>query len=288
MKYARQAKIPVRIIAADMDAYSAAKLISDVFIQVPPANSPDYSKRIAEIVEEHRITMVAPCLSFGFDALANLDHSLFLNEIEVSKLCSDKWRFYQWCQENAMPTPYTALLSDAGQPRLPCYIKPRVGAGAKNNYTVYTVKQHHALLGLIDQQSDYIAQDLTQGEHWVIEAMRLNSELISCVTMQVLIHKAGNAQTVKIIHNPALAKIADNLLSAMNFQGPANIDVIRDKTDSYFVLEVNPRFGSTIEFIAAAGHNTPAFLLTRQQEYLANVPKGVFTTMRQGVSLTSH
>lgn len=287
MKYVRKAEPSARIVAADMDPNSAARYLADVFIQVPAANSDGYGKLIADILKEHKISMMAPCLSFSLDLFDNVENAFFFNNLETSMLCSDKWLFYQWCKENAIRTPHTILLSEVTKPSVPCYVKPRIGAGAKYNYSAQTAAQYKGLLNFIDNKADFIVQDLIMGDHIIVEAMRLDSELVSCVAMREFVSKAGNAYTVEIVHDPKLVEITQNLLSVMGFQGPANIDFMQDRDGNYFVLEVNPRFGSTVEFVAETGHNTPAFLVTRDRKYLAHEPKGVYSIIRQAVCLSA-
>ena len=85
---------------------------------------------------------------------------------------------------------------------------------------------------------------------------------ISIVPMRKLyITDKGKAWAGVTIEDPALMKLANSFAKATNWNGPYEMEVIKDSEDRLFILEINPRFPAWIYLAAAAGQNQPVSLV---------------------------
>lgn len=284
MRLIRDAKLPVLVVAADMDAHSPARLVADVFQQIPPASDSAYSDAVGSLIKQYDIELVMPSFHFGYQKPKALDESLFVGSLETALLCQDKWEFYQWLQRHRYDTPETRLLAQTKSIAERSYVKPRYGAGAKDNYDI-TSNDKLAAVRKLCAGRDYLVQEFVEGQHWSVEALRVGSELLSCSALKVISHKAGNATTVLLEQNPHVTDLCAALLTDLGYEGPANIDLI-ETAQGYKILEVNPRFGSTVRFVGAAGRNVPAFLLTGNSDWLASEKSGYYTSLDDTVKLS--
>lgn len=277
MRLVRDAGLPITLIAADMDPDCAAKLVADVFVVIPPANSPKYLPEVKKTISRHNVDVVMPSFHFGYEKLRELDGNLFIGSLDTALLCQDKWAFYRRATEHDYLVPRTTLLADTAAIEGKSYLKPRYGAGAKDNYTARSTQELNALRTVVGS-ADYLVQDFADGQQWSVEVLQLGGELVSCSTLRVITHKAGNTVTASVEDNQTLTKVCSKLLTDLGYEGPANLDFIQTNR-GYELLELNPRFGSTVQFVGAAGHNTPAYLLSRDSSWLGPQTAGYYTVL---------
>ena len=279
MRLIQRAGLPVKIVAGDLDECSPARLVSDVFLQVPSAKSAEYAGAVRAVVDKYKIDVILPSFHFGFEQLAKTELSKLLPlNVEASLLCRDKWLFYEWCVQQGYDVPHASLMSDSKKIAVKSFVKQRRGAGSKDSYVVDSSEKLKAVGMLIGATDNYIVQNFIEGRHWSVEALRMDGDLIACSTMRVVRHKAGNATSVYVDDNKQLATLVKGLLDDLEYEGPANVDFIQDGDGKFYILEVNPRFGSTIQFSGAAGSNTVAFLLTRDPKHIKKYEEGYYVS----------
>lgn len=281
----RDSELPFRLIGADMDSACAATWLADEFHSVSPASSPNYAQEIADIIDEDGVDAVLPSFHFGLKEISELKSEVFLNDFVAGMLCQDKWEFYKWCLDKGYSVPKTSLLESGDLPSEDLIAKPRRGAGARGNLTLKDFELP-ALHDYLQARDEYLVQEFVTGEQWVVDAMRLNGQFIGCTTARVDTHRAGHAISVEMLENPELRELTQNVLQDLNYDGPANIDVIRNSYGDYVILEVNPRFGGTIRFSHAAGINWPAFLLSGQEKYIGQPSTGRYSIISNAVELS--
>jgi carbamoyl-phosphate synthase large subunit len=71
----------------------------------------------------------------------------------------------------------------------------------------------------------------------------------------------GKAWAGITIRDDALAECARNLVAALQWKGPLEVEAIRDAHGDYQLLEINPRFPAWIYLSHGVGRNLPALLL---------------------------
>lgn len=62
-------------------------------------------------------------------------------------------------------------------------------------------------------------------------------------------------------HDAALSEMAGRLIATLQWRGPLEVEVMRDKQGQYHLIEINPRFPSWIYLSHGVGRNLPALLL---------------------------
>jgi predicted ATP-grasp superfamily ATP-dependent carboligase len=102
--------------------------------------------------------------------------------------------------------------------------------------------------------------------------------------LKVLVHKAGNTVTAEVCENEELTSLCEVLLAELDYDGPANLDFIQSAR-GYELLELNPRFGSTVQLVGVAGPNIVAYQVTSDEKWLAPIIPGRYTTVTDVVAL---
>jgi len=71
----------------------------------------------------------------------------------------------------------------------------------------------------------------------------------------------GKAWVGTAIHDDVLAATARQLVAAINWKGPLEVEVMRDAKGDYHLIEINPRFPAWVYLSHGVGRNLPALLL---------------------------
>ncbi len=281
----RESGLSVKLIAADMDPNCAVSSLADEFYRVLPASNVAYIDEVIDLITRCHVDVVLPSFHFAMREFAELDHPAFVNDFTAGLVCQDKWQFYKWCRDNGYSVPETTLLAGSNKIKASkLYAKPRYGVGSKGNFAL----AHQELKNIADylqHHDEYIIQEFIDGEMWVVDAMRCDRQFLGCTSARVITQRAGHAVAVEIITNPELAALAEDVLNKLDYEGPANFDVMRSTGGDYFILELNPRFGGTICFAHAAGINLPAYLLSRQKKFLGAPIEGRYSLSSNVVRL---
>lgn len=82
--------------------------------------------------------------------------------------------------------------------------------------------------------------------------------LVGAVPMKkMLLTDKGKGWAGITVKDPALLALASDFVAATRWRGPFEVEVMRDETGAYHLIEVNPRFPAWVYLSAGAGVNLP-------------------------------
>lgn len=81
-----------------------------------------------------------------------------------------------------------------------------------------------------------------------------NGNLIFALPRSRILHR-GVSIVGKIIKDNQILNFVNSLSKILKFNGPINIQVIKDKFNKLWIIEINPRLSGSIEFSIKAGFN---------------------------------
>lgn len=61
-----------------------------------------------------------------------------------------------------------------------------------------------------------------------------------------------------VVRNPGLDTFAREVIKALNWRGPCELELIKGKDNKFYLLEINPRFPAWVRLAEGAGQNLPA------------------------------
>lgn len=110
-----------------------------------------------------------------------------------------------------------------------------------------------------------LVQKLVPGEEYNLSAVGDGEgRLLGTVMMKKrALTDKGKAWAGVCVHDQALLDTADALARVLKWRGPLEIELMRDLSGRYQLIEINPRFPAWIYFSAGVGRNLPALLLAR-------------------------
>ena len=197
---------------------------------------------------------------------------------DILELFLNKWTFYEACIEHNLPAPTTFRIDGmddlneiAAKVKFPCIMKPiyyhRWAMKEGLNKAVFCKNQSDLLdcgHQLSENLTELIIQEVIEGEEdniYVVAAyFDGNSKPHGIFTGQKIRQYPvgfGTTTLIRTAEVPGLAEMAVKFLQKVKYQGLVDVEFKYDRrTDSYRVIEINPRLGRWYGIVEAAGHDT--------------------------------
>lgn len=262
-----------KVIGTDCSVYAPALYETDAHYIVPRMTDPAYLDTILEICRKETVTAVLPLQEDELYLIAS-NRNLFteagitpiISTPEAVEKCRDKYVFYQYLMQNALPALPTCNSfeafqkeSEAGNMSLPVFLKPTRGCGSIG---IQKVDQIGLLEALCRYQTDsYIIQNFAEGEEFGADIYidLLSREPVSIFIKKKLRMRAGETEKSVSYKDEQLFDLIRKTLSPLNLTGPVDMDIFRID-GQYYVSEINPRFGGGYPHAYNCGINFPRLI----------------------------
>lgn len=200
--------------------------------------------------------------------------SMAVPSVEAGELCKDKFRLARFAGEIGIPVPGTFRLEDeaALDARLrglsfPVMVKPRKGAGGVGAHIVHGKDELLRVFRELPRERDDVfdfsaplLQQFVDGDVHEVNALCDHGELRVAMTQKRLLRypRCGAGIYNMSTDEPDLVETAERLLRALEWNGPAQVEFLRDRDSGRFwLLEVNGRFWGTMDLAVATGLDFP-------------------------------
>jgi carbamoyl-phosphate synthase large subunit len=240
----------------------------DAFFRVPRAADEEaYVSALAGIVREEKVDYVIPSTDVEVDALCGrkaafsaLGAVLCCPDAPVAELCRDKLRMAQTLANahacDVIPT-YTAETLPSGL-NFPLMVKPVHGRSSEGQTVVRSADE---LVFALRARADRVIQPLIPGEVYTADCARdaFGNAVVLARREKV---RAANGLGIAVDICPAsqLNAVCRRILECVGLVGVVNMEFIRNG-DTYFFLEINPRFSGGMGFSVLAGYDFPLAML---------------------------
>jgi carbamoyl-phosphate synthase large subunit len=238
-----------KLIGADIHDQHGGRRITDVCTRLPRAMDAEYPARLGQLVTEHGIDAILPlseaelarCLEDGLAVCAGAP--LLMANARVLEVGLDKLLTAQSLAEAGIAMPWTQLAMPGVIPPLPCFFKPRRGAGSKQAFSCRT-----------EQDANYLAMRYPGGVFQ--ELLEPDDRELTCAVyrtrdgriavLQLLRRLAGGLTGwARVVDDPAVKALCMRVAEVLDLRGSMNVQLrITDKGPRIF--EINPRFSSTV------------------------------------------
>ena len=264
-------------------------LLAASFIVPYPNSGPDILlQRIKYIHSHHPIDLILPTLDSELENYLAIQASLDLLGIKtfLPKLEQLRMRDKTFLQESFAETdilhPKTFLLQDVAgfqqvleHLQFPVFVKGIF-------YEAYLAHNQEEAIGYFHYLASrwgvpVIVQQVIYGEECNVVALAKDSELFSMVAMKkMFLTDKGKAGAGVTIRNPQILALSEKIIRHIAWNGACELEfVIEEKSQTIYLLEINPRFPAWVYLATAAGQNMPEKLLqlamqlgvSQKQEY---------------------
>ncbi len=262
-----------KVVATDCSNLAPAVYDADVFYLVPRITAPGYIDRILEICVEEKIDGVFSLIDPELSLLAR-ERERFLavgttpvvSPYDLVEICFDKYKMYQMLTELSIPTGRCYVDKEvfyedlkAGKISYPVFVKPVKGSASININKVTSDKEIEVLFDLYD---DLMIQEFMDGQEYGADVYidMLSGKCTSIFVKKKIKMRAGETDKSVSVKIPALFELLQKFVEKCGFCGMIDIDIF-EINGTFYISEVNPRFGGGYPHAYACGVNMPKQVL---------------------------
>lgn len=186
----------------------------------------------------------------------------------------NKSRFMAFCEENNVPHPKTARLSedtlekDANEVGFPALIKPDYSVGARGITKVNSIAELQEKFPSVSQKyGSCTLQEFIENKEYYYNVMLYRDAqgrfpaytIVKIVRMYPI--GAGSSSCCITVENDDILQICKDCLDKLNWVGMADFDVLqRLDNGAYKIIEINPRVPASLRAAAVSGINFPEII----------------------------
>lgn len=262
-----------KIIAADCSPYAPALYEADAHELVPRIDAPDYLEKVLAICTAHRVKAVLSLIDPELSLLA-LHEAAFkargarvlVSPYDVTERCLDKYAMFEFLKAQGFHTPKSFVdLADfkaavaAGEIGFPVFLKPRTGSASMSISKVGSMEQMEFLF---PREEDLMIQEYMEGEEYGADVYvdLITKEPVSMFLKKKLKMRAGETDKAVSVVDAKVFALLERLVAVSGFSGVIDVDLFR-RGDTFYVSEVNPRFGGGYPHAKACGLDFPKMIL---------------------------
>ncbi len=254
-----------KVIATDMSPLAPALYEADKHYIVPRITEPDYMDIILDICQKEQVTGVLSLIDPELSLLAAhqadfraVGTQVIGSSYELCEMSLDKWQMYQWLTKHGYrcAKTYDALESfekalKSGALSFPVFVKPACGSASVSISKAYNWKMLELLMR---QEKGLIVQEYLQGQEIGADVYIdiLSHEVVSIFTKKKLVMRAGETDKAVSFKDENLFRLIEKFVTEAGYCGQIDIDIF-EVDGTYFISEVNPRFGGGYPHAYACG-----------------------------------
>lgn len=258
-----------KIVATDCSNLAPAVYDADQFYLVPRITAPGYLDIILDICKKEQIdgvfSLIDPELSMlakEKDKFLAIGTTPIISPYELVETCFDKYKMYRMLQEMKIPTGkcyvdrekfYQAV--ERGEISYPVFVKPVKGSASININKANSKAEIDLLFTLYD---DLMIQEYMNGQEYGADVYMdmITGRCTSIFVKKKIKMRAGETDKSVSFKDEKLFAMLQNFVERCGFRGMIDIDIF-DIGGTYYISEVNPRFGGGYPHAYACGVNMP-------------------------------
>jgi len=271
----------IRVVALSYDPLESGLYshqidhVDSVYLLPFPMKGPEVLlERMRYIHAKENFQFLVPCLDSELDNFLTIYpdlQKLGVKAMLPSKTALDlraKENLGAFCTRRAIPGPKTFAANDvatlsryAAEIGYPLYVKGRYYEA----YLVYSqveLEQHFDAIARVWGVPILVQEALFGDEYDVVGLANGNNDVIgSCAIRKLLRTSNGKGFGGIVVNDRRLDLSVRQIIKAMRWQGPFEIEFLKMPRRPHLLFEVNPRFPAWIDFPAQIGCNLPAHML---------------------------
>jgi len=252
-----------RIIAGDVNPFSAGIHLADKGYIMPPTDSKAFLPKLLDVCIQENVDIALPIHSSDFLAFYRIKPMLEAYNIktysvdpETWKICYDKLTLAYELLRLGIPIPATwphwAILNS-----FPLFIKRKQGSGSVDVRKVENQEDLHRFL-----KKGFVAQEYVDGPEYTVDVISDLSGNMLMASPRIREETRDGMCTKGItVEDQEIVNWTKKIVEGLKLPGPSNVQCKRTENGLKF-YDVNPRFGSGgLPLTIAAGLNIPKILV---------------------------
>ncbi len=258
------------IATADASVASGGFAFADRGYVIPFGADPKFVDAFREIVARERPHFVVPLVDEEIPKVHRFlqaeapDVRIVSPTLAFCEMTMDKWEMSRTLAARGLGVAETWLASDAAGARYPAIVKPRQGRGSRGLAFLDGPDDLRDYLEDAEQPADrYIVQERLAGREFTTSVVvALDGELLTVVPKEA-VDKRGITQVGVTRSMPGIDAQCRAIVESLDPRGPFNVQSILDATGAPRVIEINPRYSTTMALTIAAGVNEVDIVIRR-------------------------
>ncbi|MDH7914426.1 ATP-grasp domain-containing protein [Winogradskyella sp. SYSU M77433] len=247
--------------------------IKKFFYYPDSGNDLEFISKTNEILERYDIDLLMPVFETGIKKISmykdKFDHNKLglIPSIKDFDIAISKWTLSKHMELTDIPYPKSYMFVDIkknnfNQFEYPVIMKPTYISGGGDGVMLFKkVEELKAYVSKDKFNPNQLIQEYIDGFDVGCSLLCKSGEILAC-TMQKASMLNNNPFRpwlgVQFLYNEELFNIVENLMRSLNWNGVAHLDLKFDKKSNTFkVIEINPRFWGSLEGSMIAGVNFP-------------------------------
>lgn len=271
-----------KVIATDMSPNAPALYEADGYYLVPRITEPGYVELILDICKKESINGVFSLIDPELSLLAEheeefkrLGVTIIGSSYELCERTLDKWKMYEWLSDHGYACAKSYVEKekfykdiDAGRISYPVFVKPVRGSAS---IAISKVDDKETVDLLFAHSEGLLIQEYLKGQEIGVDCYidMISGELISVFSKKKLVMRAGETDKGVSFKDPKLFELVERFVKESGFRGQIDIDIF-NCDGTYYISEVNPRFGGGYPHAYEAGVNHMKYIV-RNLEGKTNV-----------------
>lgn len=254
-----------QVITADASMTAAGSLDGDFHISLPPCDSTEYPDAIVDVCKQYSVRLVVPLHDLEAYLLGTLPLA-FAGETQVLTLfgraaeCAwDKAQTEEIARAAGLRYPNPQVEYEEA----PVVVKPRFGSASRNAAVLSpgsTQFQLH-METLSNDGVPHLVQEFVSGTEYGLDVVgHLDGTFAGCLVREKLRMRAGETDAARIHPGSLLEDVARQIHKFTGHAGLIDCDLICSN-GSWYLIDVNPRFGGGYPLSHAAGASVPELLV---------------------------
>lgn len=243
------------VIATDMSAAAPAIYEADSYYLAPRITEPGYIDRVLEICKKEKVhgvlSLIDPELSLlaaNRDRFAAVGTTVIGSDYTLCERALDKMEMYRWLSAHGYPCARSyddpeTFFADVGRGVIsyPVFVKPIRGSAS---IAISKVYDRETIELLFRQRDGLMIQEFLDGQEIGADCYidLISGELADVFTKKKLVMRAGETDKGLSFKDPALFELISHFVKDIGWRGVIDIDIF-DVNGTYYISEVNPRFG---------------------------------------------
>lgn len=256
-----------QVLATDMSPDSSvACQIADLALVVPTVTDVSYIDVLLDICLQYNIGMIIPTIDTELLLLSQYRKKfgengihIIISDIEMVKVCRDKRKTSKLFKDIGLTTPE---IYSKDKIVFPCFSKPYDGSCSKGAVALLSPNQ---LLDSILNDKKMMFMELIAPSfiEYTVDAYYDKNSVLKCLVPRQRIEvRSGEVSKAVTQRNQLYDYLLPKLQLITGARGCLTIQVFaKIEENSYFGLEINPRFGGGYPLSYSSGANYPSWLI---------------------------
>lgn len=266
-----------KVIATDMSPNAPALYEADKYYLVPRMTEDGYIDVIFDICKKEQISgvfsLIDPELSLlakHRDEFRKLGVMVIGSSYELCERTLDKWQMFQWMESHGYACAKSYVDKETffddvekGKISYPVFVKPVRGSAS---IAISKAEDRETVELLFDHADGLMIQEYLKGQEIGVDCYidMLSKELISVFSKKKLVMRAGETDKGLSFKDQKLFALVEKFVAESGFTGQIDIDIF-DCDGTYYISEVNPRFGGGYPHAYEAGVNHMKYIVRNLQ-----------------------